>query len=93
MSGLSQNTQDGARLDIAVEGFWDGVSSRGHFCIKVFNPYAPLRIKTAFTGNMREVEHASFTPLILSCTGGLGPHVSTIKLYAPASKWSQAYIP
>ena len=26
MSGLSENTQDGAGLDIAMEGFWDGVS-------------------------------------------------------------------
>ena len=43
---------------------------------------------------IHEVEHASFTTLILSCTGGLGPQVTTsYKCLASllSAKWNQAY--
>ncbi|KAL5486419.1 hypothetical protein EMCRGX_G018891 [Ephydatia muelleri] len=50
--------------------------------------------KRKYDQRIREVEHASFTPLILSCTGGLGPQATT-SYKRPASllstKWNQAY--
>ena len=110
MSGLSANIQDGARLDIAAYGFWGSRFERAFFNVKVFNPYAPsnqksslyllatIAKKTRKRGNMTNVSvklnMAQFTPLILSCTGGLGPQATTsYKRLASllSAKWSQAY--
>ena len=109
MSGLSANIQDGARLDIAADGFWGSRFERAFFDVKVFNPYAPSNQKTPLSAcyrshenekkrkydqRIREIEHASFTPLILSCTGGLGPQATTsYKRLASllSAKWNQAY--
>ena len=47
----STNTQDGARLDVAVNGFW-GDRHELTFCdVRVFNPHAPSNRGTnlAFT--------------------------------------------
>eukprot|EP00731_Ephydatia_muelleri_P023412 Em0015g995a len=80
MSGLSANIQDGARLDIAADGFWGSRHENEK--------------KRKYDQHIREVEHASFTPLILSCTGGLGPQATTsYKRLASllSTKWNQAY--
>ena len=60
--------------------------------VRVFNPSAQsnrksslkatyrkheLEKKRQYEERVREVEHASFTPLILSCTGGMGGITST----------------
>ena len=37
----TSNAQDGARLDIAANGFWGGRFERTFFDVKVFNPFAP----------------------------------------------------
>ena len=37
LSGASAITEDGARLDVAANGFWGG-----RFDVKVFNPRSPL---------------------------------------------------
>ena len=34
-------TDDGARLDIAANGFWGGPFERAFFDVRVFNPHAP----------------------------------------------------
>ena len=50
--------------------------------------------KRKYDQRIREIEHASFTPLILSCTGGLGPQATTsYKRLASllSAKWNQAY--
>ena len=76
----------GARLDIVANGFWGGCSERAFFDVRVFNPYArPLRqplptcykkhenqTKGAYEQIVRDVECSSFTPLVMSLTGGLG---------------------
>ena len=108
MIGLSANIQDGARLDIAAD-IWGSLFERAFFDVKVFNPYAPSNQKTPLSVCYRshenekkrkhdqricEVEHASVTPLILSCTGGLGPQATTsYKRLASllCTKWNQAY--
>ena len=46
MSGLSANVQDGARLNIAADGFWGSRFEQAFFDVKVFNPYAPSNQKT-----------------------------------------------
>ena len=81
LSGASAITSEGARLDIAANGFWCGRFQRAYFDVRVFNPYAPSnrhqslsatykkheRIKIrAYEQRIREVEHGSFTPLVMS---------------------------
>ena len=86
MTAATANTSDGARLDIAMNGFWGGRFERTFVDVRVFNPYAPSnrnstistcyrnhenQKKRAYDQRIREVEHATFTPLVLSATGGL----------------------
>ena len=109
LSGASANSQDGARLDIAANGVWGGTFERTYFDVRVFNPHAPSnrhpqlsscyrkheRIKKrAYEQRVREVEHSSFTPLVLSATGGLGNEANIFyKRLASmlASKWDNQY--
>ncbi|XP_064395274.1 uncharacterized protein LOC135342473, partial [Halichondria panicea] len=87
LSGASANTQDGARLDVAADGFWGSRFERAFFDVRVFNPYAPSNRqpqlsttyrkhenikKRAYDQRIRDVENSTFTPLILSSIGGLG---------------------
>ena len=86
LAGATSNAQDGARLDIAANGFWGGRFERTYIDVRVFNPHAPSHRqsslsscyrkqetlkKRAYEQRVREVEHASFTPLVLSATGGM----------------------
>ena len=83
LTGSSSNTQDGARLDIVANGFWGGRFERTFFDVRVFNPHAPfnrhprcyrkheLEKKRQYEQRVREIEHASLTPLVLSATGGM----------------------
>ena len=86
MTAATANTSDGARLDIAMNRFWGGRFERTFVDVRVFNPYAPSnrnstistcyrnhenQKKRTYDQRIREVEHATFTPLVLSATGGL----------------------
>ena len=88
----SSVTSEGARLDIAVNGFWGGRYERTYLDVRVFNPHAPSNRNTSITNcyrkheaekkrayeqRIREVEHSSFTPLVFSATGGMGKQGST----------------
>ena len=81
----TSNTQEGARLDIAENGFWGGRSERCFVGVRVFNPLAPSNSSSslsstfkkhknikcrAYGQHIREVEHASFTQIVLSAAGG-----------------------
>ena len=72
--------------------FWGGTYERAFFDVRVFNPFARSnrhpRIASAYRQHenlkkrhydqrVREIEHSSFTPLVLSTTGGLGPAAAT----------------
>ena len=85
------NTQDGARLDIAMNGFWGGRYEKCYTDFRVFNPLAPsnsgttlqscyrkheITKKRAYELRIREVEHSSFTPLVFSASGGMGHEAS-----------------
>jgi len=105
----SANAEDGARLDIVASSFWGGRYERTFFDVRVFNPYATSnqhpqqqsvyrrheRLKrNAYEQRIREVEHASFTPLVMSLTGGLGPAATTTYKHLASllsAKWNQSY--
>lgn len=100
---------DGARLDIAADGFWGTRNERTYIDVRVFNPLAksnssaPISSvykkhekekKWEYEDRVREVEHGSFTPLVMSCTGGLGNGSKVFyKRLASllALKWNQPY--
>ena len=41
LTGATSNAQDGARLDIAANGFWGCRFERTYFDVRIFNPHAP----------------------------------------------------
>lgn len=77
--------------------------------VRVFNPFAPSNRhsslastyrqhenikKRHYEQRIREVEHSSFTPLVFSLSGGIGPAASAVykRLASQLSgKWKQAY--
>ena len=84
------NITDDVRLDIAVRGFWIS-GQRAFFDIRVFNPmarrYESQELNKAYEINEREnkrhynerileVEHGSFTPLVMRALGGIGGEAS-----------------
>ena len=111
LTGPSANYQDSARLDVAMNGLWGGRYEKTFLDIRVFNPFAPSnrhsnlstcyrkhenKKKREYEQRIINVEHASFSPVVMSCTGGLGRIAnSTYKRLASmlAEKWGQAYSP
>ena len=109
LSLATSNRAEGARLDVAANGFWGGRYEHALFDVKVFNPYAPSyrhtllpalyrqqenMKKRAYEQRVLEVEHASFTPLVMSLTGGLSKAAnSTYKRLASlfTAKWNSSY--
>ena len=95
-----------ARLDFVARGFWQG---RSFFDIRIFNPHAPTNKKSSLSSiykcheNMKkrayaqrivDVEHSSFTPVVLSVSGGLGREATQFyKRLASllSTKWDQPY--
>ena len=86
LSGSSSISQDGARLDIAANGCWGGRHEKTYFDVRVFNPLASSNRcanisscykkhenikKQAYEQRIREMEHGTFTPLVLAATGGM----------------------
>ena len=103
------NTEDHARLDIAANGLWGGRNERNFVDVRVFNPHAPTNKHTSLQSAYRthkkmkkrvyqqrvlEIEHASFTPVVLSATGGMANEATFFyKRIASllALKWDQPY--
>ena len=86
-----------------------GRSERAFVDVRVFNPFAPSNAasslsacykkhenskKRAYGQRIREIEHASFTPVVMSATGGLA-HEATYFYKRLASllshKWGDEY--
>ena len=88
----SASTDNDARVDIAASGFFGGRFERTFFYVRVFNPFAPsnqgslkavyrrheLEKRRKYGQRIREVEHASFTPVVFSSAGGAGPAASVV---------------
>ena len=81
LHGATFIKEDGARLDIAANGFWGGRYERAFFDVRVFNPHAPSNRQEslpqtyrkhecvkicAYEEGVREIEHGSFTSLVMS---------------------------
>ena len=107
MTRHSANTTDGARLNIAVYGFWGGRYKWSFLDVRVFNPYAPSNRNTtiekcfkkheqekkrAYEQRILDIEHASFTPLVFSASGGLGKE-ATILTSPTAPQWTGWDVP
>ena len=108
LTGATANSPDGARLDISANGVWGGRSEKTYFDVRIFNPYAPSNKnmipsacykqherekKRAYEQRVREIEHSSFTPLVLAATGGLGVEATTFykRLASKLSQWNSPY--
>ena len=83
----SSNTADKARLDISAVGVWSQME-RTFFDVRVFHPNSASYIQTSpqqlyirherekkrtYNDRVIQVEKGSFSPLIFSTTGGMGP--------------------
>ena len=86
------NREEGARLDVVATNFWGRDRQQAYFDIRVFNPFAQThRTSTlsqchkrqerekrrTYEERVREIEHGSFTPLVFSTSGGMGPTTTT----------------
>ena len=71
---------------MSANGVWGGRVQKTYFDVKIFDPLAPsnrkqapaavyrkheLEKKRAYQQQIQEVEHSSFTSLVLSTTGGM----------------------
>jgi len=87
MSHESANVEDRARLDVVANGFWGERFEKAFLDARVFNSSARSNRQTSlqavyrrheqekkrqYDQRVREVEHATFTLLDLSSTGGMG---------------------
>ena len=52
-SHATANTQEDARLDIAMNGFWGGRTERCFVDVRIFNPYAPSNAGSMTTAYRR----------------------------------------
>ena len=88
----SANCQDGARLDVAASGFW-GCRERAFFDVRIFNPFARTNLnsslstcyrrhemdkKRVYQQRITDIELSSFSPLVLSTAGGMGPIATVV---------------
>jgi len=100
MAGVSSNTMDGARLDIAVNGFWGGRFKKSWYSSNmdttISNCYRKHEAekKCAYEQCIQEVEHSTFTPLVFSTTGRMA--LQSTKFYKRlasllAVKWDHSY--
>ena len=86
LKNRTANTEDHAHLDIAANGLWGGRNERNFVDVRVFNPHTPTNKHTSlqsayrthekmkkrvYQQRVQEIEHASFTPVVLSATGGM----------------------
>ena len=89
LSYRSAITEDAARLDVAMYGFWGGRFEKAFVDVRVLNPSAQSNRHGSLSSvyckheqvhydqRVREVERATFTPLVLSTTGGMGRAATT----------------
>ena len=89
----SANRQDQARVDVAASGFWGSFHERAYFDVRIYNPFARTYVNSSLSScykrnesekrrnydqRIREIEHGSFTPLVFSTAGGMGPAATVV---------------
>ena len=91
-STRSASTEDYARLGVAASSLGWVRFDRTFFNVRVFNPHAPSNQssqiaasyrrhekRNKYEQHIRETEHATFAPFVLSSSGGMGPCAMTVK--------------
>ena len=91
LSHQSSNTEDNARVDISASNVWSS-SDRASFDVRVYNPFSSTYIRSTlkashqrneqekrrqYDSRIRTVEHGTFTPLVFTIAGGMGPAATT----------------
>ena len=86
LSGASANRDEGARMDVAADGFWGKSTERAFFNIQVFNPHAPSNRQSSLPATYKKheqekkrqhlqhicnVENSTFSTLVFSSVGGM----------------------
>ena len=86
------NREEGACLDVVADSFW-GKRKRAFFDVRVFHPFAPSYRKTpiatcyrvqerakmrAYEQRVWEVEGGTFSPLVFTTSGGMGPTATIV---------------
>ncbi|KAG0728334.1 hypothetical protein GWK47_032694 [Chionoecetes opilio] len=81
------NTANEARVDVSARGFWNR-GQRAFMDIRIFDPMAACHRRIsleaahqkneqekirAYGDRIRNVDHGSFTPLVFTTSGGMGP--------------------
>ena len=92
MSHRTSNSDDHARLDISAKGFWNSSHEQAFVDVRVFNPLAKSHSnqslpscyrknenekKCSYDERIRNIEHGTFTPLVFSVAGSMGPIATT----------------
>ena len=105
LPGRCSSNEDEARLDVLASGFWGDKFQKTYFDVRVFNANAPSYVNTAIAScykrheqekkrkyeqRVRQVEQASFTPIVYSCTGGCSALTNTF-IKRLASKLSEKH--
>ena len=88
----TSNVDDQARLDISAKGFWNNSHELAFFDERVFNPLAKSHVNQSLSSCYRKhenekkrhyeervcnIECGTFTPLVFSAAGGMGPTATT----------------
>ena len=89
-SSTSAIMQDGARLDIAASRLWGGRFQRTILDVRVFNPHAAsnhgYQLSSCYRKHTKmraykhcicKDEHASYTPLVFSASGGMAKEATS----------------
>jgi len=87
---VTSNTQDGAHLDVGMNGFWGSQSERCFIDVWVVNPYAASNKCSSLSAAYRKHENIkrhAYANRIFSATGGLADE-ATIFYKRLASLWS-----
>ncbi len=97
------NTDDREQLDIAENGLWGGQFKRSSAylqstCPNLRTPHCPHVTRNMkkwskghYEQRVHEVEHATFTPIVLSVTGDEATHLFKRLAIGLAWKWDQPY--
>ena len=87
------NVEDGAWLDVSAESFWERDKKMAFFDVILFNSLATsyassplaqcyrqaeLDKKRMYDERVCEVERGTFSPLVFSCFGGVGPAATVV---------------
>ena len=90
LRGRGASMEDAARVDVKCTGFWNAHQD-AFLDVRVFNPLATCNQnkqmeavyhqherekRRVYDQRAREVERGTFTPLVLTATGGMGPSAS-----------------